>query len=506
MSKIAIASSSQLAADAGAEVARAGGNAVDAAVAASLVSMCTEPGVCALGAVGYVTLWTPGGRPLTIDGYAEMPGRGLPRERLGQGAWAVEMAYGGGLRTFVGPGSVAIPGGVAALGRAWERDGHLPWREVIEPARAISERGFPMPKNSHYYLQYSADCVYGWQPHSAGMLRDPGGEIAAPGSTVRIPGLADSLERIGRLGAQEFYTGELGHYLADFVSDAGGMLTREDMAAYRAIERPSLVVDLDAWEVATTPAPAIGGAALVAMMMLTRKVRASGWSPAAVAHMVEAQRTVIDYRSNVLFASKDVSRDVLALLEAISRDQPPGASGSTVHTSVVDGNGLGCAITMSSGYGSGVLPTDTGVWLNNSLGEIELGSGGLLVEEPGTRLSSNMAPTVARRQDGTVLAIGSPGAERITTAILQTLINFMHFNMSLEDAVAHPRCHVERTPDGYRVAHEPGLAMGECPLPLRPVDHLSMYFGGVAAARWKPDEGFTVAGDPRRHGGTALAG
>ena len=101
MTAAVIASSSQLAADAGAAVAGAGGNAVDAAVAACLVSMTTEPGVCSLGASGFVTLWAPDGDPLTIDGYSEMPGRGLEPERMGQAAWEVELGYGGGMRAHV---------------------------------------------------------------------------------------------------------------------------------------------------------------------------------------------------------------------------------------------------------------------------------------------------------------------------------------------------------------------------------------------------------------------
>lgn len=505
MTAAVIASSSQLAADAGAEVARAGGNAVDAAVAACLVSMTAEPGVCSLGASGFVTVWAPDGQPLTIDGYSEMPGRGLAPERMGQGAWEVELGYGGGMRTIVGPGSVAVPGGIAAMGHACERYGQLPWREVLEPARAIAERGFPMPSNCRFYLDFCAEPVFGWEPHSAAALQGPDGLIPDAGETVRIPGLGDSLERIARLGAQEFYTGELGHQLADHVSDTGGMLTRADMSAYRAVERASLMVNLDNWEIATTPPPAVGGAALVAMLMLTRDVGADGWDADAVACMVEAQRRVIEYRRSVLATSRDVDRDVVRLLESIRDGKPPGTSSETVHTSAADGHGMGCAITMSAGYGSGVLPTDTGIWLNNALGEIELGTGSLLVEAPGTRLSSNMAPTVARRSNGRVLAVGSPGADRITSAILQTLINYMHFGMSLEQAVAHPRAHVEMTPAGYRVAHEPGLSMDACTLPRRPFDHLSMFFGGAAAAEWKPGEGFAVAGDPRRHGGTAIA-
>jgi len=504
MTEVAIASSSQLAADAGAAVARAGGNAVDAAVAACVTSMTTEPGVCSLGGSGYVTIWADHGEAVTIDGYAQMPGRGLPPERLGQSAFKVEFAYGGGMETIVGFGSVAVPGCIAAMGHACEHYGHLPWSEVLEPARAAADDGFPMPSNCHYYLDSAAEMIYGWLPHSRDAMFAADGKLVAVGQTMRIPGLADSLGRIARLGPDEFYTGELGQHMADFVSDNGGMLTREDMATYRAVERPSLLAHMDDWQIATSPPPAVGGATLTAMLLLMRQAKHDGWTASCVRRLVDTQRAVIDYRRHRLHDSRDLDADITRLLETTRDGIMPGASSSTVHTSVVDAQGIGCSITMSAGYGSGVLPPDTGVWLNNSLGEVELTGGKLKLAEPGTRLSSNMAPTVARRGDGTVLSIGSPGADRITTAILQTLVNYMHFGMSLGEAVAHARAHVEPVGNGYRVAHEPGLPMEQVDMQRRPIDHISMFFGGVAVAEWNPANGFTVAGDPRRAGGTAV--
>ena len=118
MTKVAVATTSQLAADGAKDVAERGGNAVDCALAAALFTMNTEPGVCALGGGGFVTIWVPESEPVTIDGYVEMPGRGLPRERFGQGVFDVTMEYGGGITTTVGHGSVATPGALAALGLA----------------------------------------------------------------------------------------------------------------------------------------------------------------------------------------------------------------------------------------------------------------------------------------------------------------------------------------------------------------------------------------------------
>ena len=150
------------------------------------------------------------------------------------------------------------------------------------------------------------------------------------------------------------------------------------------------------------------------------------------------------------------------------------------------------------------MPQGTGLWLNNCLGEIELNRRGLIAGPPGTRLPSNMAPTAARH--GTqVLAIGSPGAGRITTALCQVLLNFVSLGMTLAEAVSHPRLHVEIREAGDRVAFEPGLTMPRDGLPQRPFDSLSMYFGGVGAVLHDNGRGFEIAADPRRAGGTCLA-
>jgi gamma-glutamyltranspeptidase/glutathione hydrolase len=503
MNSVAVASSSQLAADAGASVARQGGNAVDAAIAACLTSMTTEPGVCSLGSAGFVTVWGPGQTPTTIDGYAAVPGLGLVESRAGQAAWEVELSYGGGVRTVVGYGSVGVPGGLAAMGRATELYGGLPWREVVEPARQIALEGFPLPSACHHYLQTSAELIYGWEPHSREVFLSPEGRLPACGETMRLPYLADTLEHLARCGFEDFYSGDLGHAIADYIHGNGGSLNRQDMEAYRALERPALDVPLDQWHIGTNPAPAIGGATLAAMLLLMRDVRHDGWNAAAVRRLVEIQHTVIAFRHQTLDQSPDLESDVAELLHCAQDGRLPSASASTVHTSAVDAEGLGCAITMSSGYGAGAVPPGTGIWLNNCLGELELNRGGFEKMKPGARLASNMAPTVARSGDR-VLAAGSPGADRITSAMLQVLVNYMHFGMSLEQAIAHPRAHVESGDKGYRVAYERGLPMEDVELPGRMFDELSMYFGGVGAAEWDPARGFTVAADPRRTGGTAI--
>ena len=202
MSRVAIAASSVIAAEAGARVAREGGNAVDAAIAAAMVSLTTEPGVASLGAGGFVTVWEPGKEPKVFDGALEMPGRGLPPERVGAGTWEVAMEYGGGLSTVIGHGSVATPGGLSVLDKSWAQFGKLPWKSLVEPAFEHARDGFPLPQASHNYLVHSGEDVFSWHADSRKALFEDGGGLKDPGSSIHVPHLADSLRRIADDGAQ----------------------------------------------------------------------------------------------------------------------------------------------------------------------------------------------------------------------------------------------------------------------------------------------------------------
>ena len=158
-SSLAIASTSELAAQAGAEMAHSGGNAVDAAIAAALVSINTEPGVCSLGCGGYITIWPPGGKPVTLDGYVAAPGKGSGVAETDRNSVEVQLDYGGGVTTIVGPDSVGVPGGIAALGAASEGFGRLPWLELFEPAVKVPLRISPLVFSARNRAFSSSSCL-----------------------------------------------------------------------------------------------------------------------------------------------------------------------------------------------------------------------------------------------------------------------------------------------------------------------------------------------------------
>ncbi len=505
MANVAVATTSQLAAEAAREVAAAGGNAVDCALSAALLTMNTEPGVCALAGSAFITVWPESRDPVTIDGNVAVPGAGLAAAEHGRGAVNVSINYGGGIETLIGPGSVSIPGSLAAIEYAWKKYGAASWESIFAPVIRATREGFALSAACHYYLGYSGNCIFGRSDDGYSALHHADGSLRDAGSTILIPHLADSLEAISKEGARLFYEGELGARISDHCRAGGGMLTREDLATYRAIERQPLLATIGDWSIATNPAPAVGGAVLSAMLMSCSELQPHVWTRTTLERLIQTQRACLDFRVQRLDLAEDVGAEAGRLIELARSGQllSRWTSASTVHTSVVDSSGTGCAITASSGYGSGEMPLGTGLWLNNCLGEIELNRRGLDAGPIGSRLPSNMAPSVAR-SNGSVLAVGSPGADRITTALQQFLINYLLFDMPLEDAIAHPRIHVDTSGGTVKLMAEPGLDLPDTDLPVTVFRDLTMYFGGVGAAVYDKVSGLASAADPRREGGTCI--
>lgn len=482
---VAVAAPNEAAADAGERVARSGGNAVDAALAASLVTMVNEVGLVSLSSGGFVTVQpSDGGTPYTVDGWMDMPGRQGP---LGGGTWDIHTEYGGGTHITIGPGSVACHGSLAAFGEAHRREGRLPWREIVAPALEVARGGFRLTSASRHYLEHTHDSIFGWDGTSRAAVHDVQGEVTT--GLVVVPHLAESLELIAREGPATLHTGELARRIGEDVLRRGGILGPDDLAAYAPVVRPSLATRVGGWNLATTPPPSVGGVCIAAMLRLLDGRPYDRWAAADLAHLVEVQRAVIGHRLEVLDVSEDLEAEARAYLDMVDPDDlddvTAQGSPSTTHVSAADTSGGACAVTVSSGYFSGMIADGTGIWLNNTLGEQELNARGLHAVAPGTRLLSNMAPTVGRNRDGSVLAIGSPGAGRIATAITQVLAGFAA-GMELQEAVHHPRVHV----------HDPGRAGEE----VRTETQLSMYFGGVGAALARSDGHLVAAADPRRDG------
>ena len=498
--RVAVSATGHQALAAGLEVAAEGGNAVDSAMAAAFVALSTEPGMVSLAGGCYAAVWPAEGEPVVIDGNVEMPGRGADPELFGQGVRELVTEYGGGVTMHAGAGSVATPGVVPAFGVLHEHHARLEWARLIEPARHAVTEGYPMSHAAARYLAIVADMLFAPDPEAYGLVTNDRGGLLGGGERTTNLALADVLDQLSTQGPGLFTTGAVGRALVEQMAAEGGLITAEDLTAYQPVERPAYRLHVDGWDVALNPPPAVGGPMLAVMLgELARRGRAWTWSDA-----IEIQREVLSYRLDVHDRAPDLEAAGQALLDRVSAAGLAGLRGSasTAHISAVDENGTACAITMSSGYGSGSGIPGTGILLNNCLGEAELNAHGLHAVAPGTRLASNMAPTTARAADGRSLAVGSPGADRITTALMLVLGQGMLHGVDLQHAILRPRVHVRSVPDGFVVEYEadPDLAeaVAASGLPGHEYPDHHMYFGGVGAALLTADGLLEAAGDQRR--------
>ena len=251
--------------------------------------------------------------------------------------------------------------------------GGCPGAVLLEPAIDWVERGFPLTGGAAEYLGFTHAAIYSWHPDSYRILHHEDGSPLSEGDIVRIPHLADTLRSIARDSAS-LYGGELGQHIAAGVRANGGLLGIEDLQAYEAVERTPVRAIIGDWEVATNPPPAVGGSCLAAMLILLERLGPGNSLEESVSHMVTAQRAVLGFRTDHLDGAHEALPDEVERLLTLADLADPTllSAPSTSHISVVDSDGLACAITASAGYGSGVMIEGTGFWLNNSLGELDL--------------------------------------------------------------------------------------------------------------------------------------
>jgi gamma-glutamyltranspeptidase/glutathione hydrolase len=457
-----VAAGHPLTAEAGARILREGGNAVDAAIAAMLVSWVAEPLLTGPGAGGYMLVAGAGERETLLDFFVAAPGfgAGAPCELE-----AIEVSFGDATQVFnVGAASVGTYGNPAGIEEAARRWGTVPLAELAAPAAAHARAGVAMNAQQAYVFEILELIV------RERLLRE--------GEVFRDPDLADTIERLGAEGAAPFYTGDIAVAVVAELQPRGAVLTAEDLARYEAVARDPVRVSYRGREVLTNPPPNAGGTLLA--MAMERLEQIDGVPDAAeladVMEAVQAQRTT-DFVSKL---------------------------GSTTHISVLDGEGRACSVTCTNGEGSGIWIPGTGIHVNNIMGEEDLNPLGFHAFPPGRRMPSMMAPTVVQGPHGVELVVGSAGSNRIRSAILQTIVGVVDRGLAARDAVEAPRLHFE---DGI-VFTEPGIdddLLRRAGRTVNPFRRRNLFFGGVQAVERDPRTGtLTGAGDPRR-GGVAVA-
>jgi gamma-glutamyltranspeptidase/glutathione hydrolase len=486
-----VAAGHPLTARAGAELLRAGGNAVDATVAAMLASWVAEPLLTGPGAGGYLLVAPPGQQPVLVDFFVEAPGRGFGRAGRAP-LLPVQVSFGDAEQVFhVGAASCGVYGVPAGVAAVVQRFGTAPLAELVAPAAALARGGVPVSLHQASVFSILAGILDSTPEARARYLVD--GRPPKEGDLLRDPELADTLDRLGAEGAAPFYTGDIGRAVSDWVLDRGGALTQEDLAAYRVVQREPVRVAYRGRDVYTNPPPSAGGLLVAYALSLLAGIAGPPDDAALVRAMASAQQArTPDFFAGL--AAPDFAAGFLA-----------SRLGSTTHISVLDAEGWACSVTCSNGEGSGLVVPGTGIHLNNMMGEQDLSPHGFFTHPPGRRLPSMMAPTVVRRGGNAELVLGSAGSNRIRSALLQVIVNAVDRQMDAQPAVDAPRLHVE---DGLVYA-EPGIDVHALTAAGHRVTRFrapSLFFGGCQAVERRRGTGaLSGGGDPRRGGAVVVA-
>ncbi len=473
-----VATTHALASEVGVAVLRRGGNAVDASVAVALALAVVYPFAGNLGGGGFMLVRMADGRTTAID-YREIAPAAATRDMYLDEKGEVTN------NSTVGYRAAGVPGTPAGLALATEKFGTMKWADLVEPARRLAERGYEIDARDVRQLSGDASKLGKFADSRRIFLRD--GNPYREGEILKQPELAKTLARLQKNGPREFYEGETARMIADDMKANGGLITLDDLKAYRAKEREPLRGTYRGYEILTMPPPSSGGAVLLEMLNMLERydLAASGFGSSATLHLqAEAMKRAFADRAEYMgdadfvkvpidrLISKEYAASRAATIDVAratpSTEVAPGLgvareSDNTTHFTVVDkaGNVVSNTYTLNLGFGSGVVAKGTGVLLNDEMDDFAAKVGvpnafGLIQKEnnaiaPGKRPLSSMTPTIVLGKDGKPwFALGSPGGPTIINTVLQVIVNVVDFKMNIQEAVDAPRIHHQWLPDSIR--------------------------------------------------------
>ena len=476
-----VISSSSIASDVGASILRRGGNAVDAAVATAFALAVTYPGAGNIGGGGFMVVRLKDGTATTIDYRERAPFGSKERMYLDASGKIDRKLTATG---YIAPG---VPGTVRGLALAHRKYGKLPWRDVVLPAAQLAVKGFPVDSDLARSLNHEVAQAMKPYPASVAAYGKSGGGTWQAGDTIVLADLGRTLSAIAMRGSDVFYKGWIADSIAAEMQRNGGLITKKDLAAYRAKERAPIRGQYRGYDIVTMPPPSSGGVAMVEMFNILSHfdlAREGRWSAETLHLMIEAMRRAYVDRARYLgdpdFVKMPLARLTSAkyaatLASHIDRSKATSSvelgkdivtptsvaaeSDETTQFSIVDadGNAVSNTFTLEGGYGSHVVVRGAGFLLNNEMGDFnkkpgetnaqgDIGTRANLIA-PGKRMLSSMSPTVVTKNGKLFMVTGSPGGRTIINTVMEVVLNATGFGMNAREAVDAPRLHHQWLPD-----------------------------------------------------------
>lgn len=470
-----VATTQRLASQVGADVLRRGGNAVDAAVAVALALAVVYPEAGNIGGGGFMLIRLHDGRTTAID-YREKAPAAATRDMYAASSRDNPLSTVGYLAS-------GVPGTVAGLELALKKygSGKFTWAQLVEPARRLAAEGFTVPHSLARSMRRNQKRLESNPETRRIYLRN--GRFFQEGESFKQPQLAATLTRLQRLGPREFYEGMTARLIAADMKQHGGLITLDDLRKYTAKERTPLRGTYRGYEIITMPPPSAGGVALLEMLNILEgfDLSALGWSSSEKYHLLaETMRRAYADRATYIGDPDFVKVPVTQLIDkayaarlrstidkerasqstAIGPGKLIGEPSDTTHFSIIDGAGNAVAntYTINDIYGSGVTIKGTGILLNDEMDDFTAKPGtpntwGIIQGERNAiegdkRPLSSMTPTIVLRKDSSFwFSVGARGGGRITTAVLQIIINVIDHKMNIQQALDAPRIHHQWFPD-----------------------------------------------------------
>ena len=493
------------------DILQAGGNAFDAAIAATFAACVCESASISLGGGGFMLAHTANGRNVLYDFFTQTPKSKLSESKTD--FYPVTINFKDNTQDFhIGRGSMAAPGIIAGTYEVHKALCKMPFFELAQPALKYAKSGVKLDGFQHHLMELLQPILME-APESKAAFLQANGQPKPIGELVHLPYLDDALYVLAHDGMREFYEGEIAQRLVDDCLNNGGHLRMDDLRQYRVVERPPLNVNYRGRAVLTNPPPSSGGLLIAVSLRLLSSLSFRHIPYASAEHLDVLARTMQltnELRAKYLNGSSlpDTAKKLLADEQMLAEYADllrlqSGKSGNTTQISVIDAKGNAASITISSGEGAGCFIPNTGIMMNNMLGEADLNPDGFHAWQPDVRISSSMAPSMILHQDKPQIVLGSGGANRIRTAILQVISNLLDYDMHIEQAVEASRIHAEAGQINMEAGFNPDEIKRMTALPdwERIVwQNKNMYFGGVHAVVRTPAGDCFGTGDGRRNG------